>query len=65
MYDSETSLAMEMLRMAQRWCGLSHPVNMMSTNQLRLLQPVDSTAPQAVHLLAELRERAISWRWAG
>ena len=55
-YDSETSLAMGMLRMAQRWCGLSHPVNMMNTSQLRLLQPVDSTAPQAVHLIAELRE---------
>ena len=55
-YDSETSLAMGMLRMAQRWGGLSHPVNMMDTSQLRLLQPVDSTAPQAVHLIAELRE---------
>ena len=55
-YDSETSLAMGMLRMAQRWCGLGHPVNMMNTSQLRLLQPVDSTAPQAVHLMAELRE---------
>ena len=36
-YDSETSLAMGMLRMAQRWCGVSHPVNMMNTNQARLL----------------------------
>ena len=55
-YDSETSLAMGMLRMAQRWGGLSHPVNMMDTKHLRLLQPVDSTDPQAVHLVAELRE---------
>ena len=55
-YDSETCLAMNMLRMAQRWCNTSHPVNMMNTNQARLLQPVDSTAPQAVHLIAELRE---------
>ena len=39
--------------MAQRWCGLSHPVNMMNTSQLRLLQPADSTAPQAVHLITE------------
>ena len=55
-YDSETSLAMGMLRMAQRWCGPSHPVNMMNTSQLRLVQPVDFTAPQAaVHLIAELR----------
>ena len=54
-YDSDTSLAMGMLRMAQRWCGLSQPVNMMNTSQLRLLQPVDSTAPQAVQLIAELR----------
>ena len=45
-YDSETSLAMGMLRMAQRWGGLSHPVNMMDTKHLRLLQPVDSTAPK-------------------
>ena len=36
-YDSETSLAMGMLRMAQRWGGLSHPVNMVNTSQLRLL----------------------------
>ena len=42
--------------MAQRWCGPSHPVNMMNTSQLRLLQPVDSTAPQVVYLIAELRE---------
>ena len=52
-YDSETSLAMGMLRMAQRWGGLSHPVNMMNTSQLRLLQPADSTAPQTVHLITE------------
>ena len=54
-HDSEISLAMGMLRMAQRRGGLSQPVNMMNTSQLRLLQPADSTAPQAVHLLAELR----------
>ena len=64
-YDSETSLAMGMLRMAQRWCGVSHPVTMMNTNQARLLRPVDSTAPQAVHLIAELRELgyklAVGW----
>ena len=65
-YDSETSLAMGMLRMAQRWCGLSHLVNMMNTSQLRLLRPVDSIAPQAVRLIAELCELwATSWRWAG
>ena len=55
-YDSETCLAMGMLRMAQRWCGVSHPVNIMNTDQARLLQPVDSTAPRLVHLIAELRE---------
>ena len=64
-YDSETSLAMGMLRMAQRWCDLRHPVNMTSTSQLRLLQPVDSTTPQAVHLNTELRELgyklAVGW----
>ena len=63
--DSETGLAMGMLRMAQRWCGLSHPVNMVNTNQLGLLQPADSAAPQAVHLIAELRELgynlAVGW----
>ena len=57
-YDSETSLAMGMLRMAQRWCGVSRPVNMMNADQARLLQPVDPTASQAVHLIAELRELA-------
>jgi hypothetical protein len=64
-YDSETSLAMGMLRMAQRWGGLSHPVNMMDTKHLRLLQPVDPTAPQAVHLISKLRELgyklAVGW----
>ena len=54
-----------MLRVAQRWCGLGHPVNMMNTNQVRLLQPVDITAPQAVHLIAELRDLgyklAVGW----
>ena len=64
-YESETSLAMGMLRMAQRWGGLSHPVNMMDVKHLRLLQPVDSTAPQAVHLISELRELgyklAVGW----
>ena len=63
--DSETSLAMGMLQMAQRWGGLSHPVNMMGTKHLRLLQPVDATAPQAVHLIAELRDLgyklAVGW----
>ena len=44
-YDPETGLAMGMLQMAQRRGGLSHPVNMMDTKHLRLLQPVDSTAP--------------------
>ena len=38
---------------------------MMNTSQLRLLQPPDSTAPQAVHLIAELRELgyklAVGW----
>ena len=51
--------------MAQRWCDLGHSVNMMNTNQVRLLQPVDSTAPQTVHLIAELRELgyklAVGW----
>ena len=64
-YDSETSLTMGMLQMAQRWGGLSHPVNMMDTEHLRLLQPVDSTAPQAIRLIAELRELgyklAVGW----
>ena len=64
-YDYETSLAMGMLRMAQRWCGLSYPVNMVNTSQLWLLLPVGSTAPQAVHLIAKLRELgyklAVGW----
>ena len=37
----------------------------MNTSQVRLLQPVDSTAPQAMHLIAELRELgyklAVGW----
>ena len=51
--------------MAQRLGGLSHLVSMMNTSQLRLLQPADSTAPQALHLIAELRELsyklAVGW----
>ena len=51
--------------MAQRWGGLSHPVSTMDTQHLRLLQPVDSTAPQVVHLNAELRDMgyklAVGW----
>ena len=40
-------------------------MNMIDTKHLRLLQPVDSTAPQAVHLIVELRELsyklAVGW----
>ena len=64
-YDSETSLTMGMLQMAQRGGGLSHPVNMVDTKHLRLFQPVDSTAHQVVHLNAKLRELgcklAVGW----
>ena len=46
---------MGMLQLAQLWCGTAKPVNMIGTGTLGLLEPLNATVPQAVHLIAELR----------
>ena len=46
---------MAMVSLEQRWCGSSTPVNMLSTDELHLLEPLDATAPLAAHMFHELR----------
>ena len=56
---------MEIVGLAQRWCGSSTPVNILSADELHLLKPLDATAPQAVHMFHELRRLgykvAVGW----
>ena len=62
---ADCSVAMAMVSLAQRWCGSSKPVNMLSTDELHLLEPLDATAPQAAHMFHELRRLgykvAVGW----
>ena len=62
---ADCSVAMAMVSLAQRWCGSSTPVNMLSANELHLLEPLDATAPQAAHMFHELRRLgykvAVGW----
>ena len=52
---ADCSVAMAMVSFAQPWCGPSTPVNMLSTDELHLLEPlVDATAPLAAHMFHEL-----------
>ena len=56
-----------MTYLAQRlWCGASTPVNMLHANDLRLLHPLNGSAPQAARMFYELRSLgyflAIGWR---
>ena len=44
------SVAMAMVSLAQRWCGSTTPVNMLSTDELHLLEPLGAAAPQAAHM---------------
>ena len=37
-------------------CGSSTPVNMLHTDELHLLEPLDASAPQAAHMFHELRQ---------
>ena len=37
-------VAMAMVSLAQRWCGSSTPVNMLSADELHLLEPLDAAA---------------------
>ena len=52
---ADCSVAMAMVSLAQRWCGSPTPVNMLSTDELHLLEPLDVAAPQAAHMFHELR----------
>ena len=60
------AMAVSRFYVAQRWCGASIPVNMLRAGDLRPLQPLDTTAPQAAHMLHELRSLSYSitlgWR---
>ena len=62
---SDCSVAMAMVSLAQRWCGSSTPVNMLSTDELHLHEPLDATAPLAAHMFHELRRLgckvAVGW----
>ena len=42
---ADCSVAMAMVSLAQRWCGSSTPVNMLSTDELHLLEPLGAAAP--------------------
>ena len=42
---ADCSVAMAMVSLAQRWCGSSTPVNMLSADELHLPKPLDATAP--------------------
>ena len=53
--NSEHLVANGMMHLAQRWCGTRQPVNMLNTDDIDYLLPVDDSAPQAVHLVYELR----------
>ena len=56
---------MAMVSLAQRWCGSSTPVNMLSTDELHLLEPLDAAPPQAAHMFHELHKlgykAAVGW----
>ena len=62
---ADCSVAMAMVGLAQRWCGSSTPVSMLSTDELHLLEPLDAAPPQAAHVFHELRKlgykAAVSW----
>ena len=62
---ADCSVAMAMVSLAQRRCGSSTPVKMLSTDELRLLEPLDAAAPQAAHMFHELRKlgykAAVGW----
>ena len=59
-FDTENGMAMAMVRLAQRWCGASTPVNMLHADDLKLFHPLDSSAPQAAHMFYELRSLGYS-----
>ena len=54
-FATENDLGRAMTHLAQRWAGSSTPVNMMHVDDLRLLLPLDGSAPQSAHMFYELR----------
>ena len=65
-FATENDLGRAMTHLAQRWAGSSTPVNMMHVGDLRLLLPLDGSAPQSAHMFYELRSLgyslAVGWR---
>ena len=65
-FATENDLGRAMTHLAQRWAGSSTPVNMMHVDDLRLLLPLDGSAPQSAHMFHELRSLgyslAVGWR---
>ena len=65
-FATENGLGRAMTHLAQRWAGSSTPVNMMHVDDLRLLLPLDGSAPQSAHMFYELRSLgyslAVGWR---
>ena len=65
-FATENDLGRAMTHLAQRWAGSSTPVNMMHVDDLRLLLPLDGSAPQSAHMFYELRSLgyslAVGWR---
>ena len=51
----ESVMALALARSAQRWVGARQPVNVLSQDQVHLVEPLDSSAPTGAHLLGELR----------
>ena len=59
-FDTKNGMAMAMIRLAQRWCGASTPVNMLHADDMKLFRPLNSSAPQAAHMFYELRSLGYS-----
>ena len=63
--SADCSVAMAMVSLAQRWCGSSTPFNMLSVDELHLLEPLDATPPVVAHMFHELRrpgcKMAVGW----
>ena len=59
-FDTENGMAMAIVRLSQRWCGASTPVNMLHAGDLKLFHPLDSSAPQAARMFYELRSLGYS-----
>ena len=66
--SAERQLAKASLNIAQRWFGHSEPVTAPSARLTHLFEPVDARAPQAAHMVHELRQLghllSVGWRHA-